>query len=94
MSKIGKKNILVPKDSSVKSENGIITITGPKGSKTLSINEKIFSSSLNERIDADAILDSSEESFELSWLSLNLLVEWFKRIPKTKLKQRGQLAQR
>ena len=38
MSKIGKKNILVPKDSSVKSENGITTITGPKGSKTLSIN--------------------------------------------------------
>ncbi|MDC0449730.1 50S ribosomal protein L6 [Pelagibacteraceae bacterium] len=49
MSKIGKKNILVPKDSSVKSENGIITITGPKGSKTLSVNDKIFSLSMNEK---------------------------------------------
>ena len=49
MSKIGKKNILVPKDSSVKSENGIITITGPKGSKTLSVNDKIFSTTVNER---------------------------------------------
>jgi large subunit ribosomal protein L6 len=49
MSKIGKKNITVPKDSSVKSENGVITITGPKGSKTLSINDKIFSTSLNEK---------------------------------------------
>ena len=49
MSKIGKKNILVPKDSSVKSENGVITITGPKGSKTLSINDKIFSTSMNEK---------------------------------------------
>ena len=49
MSKIGKKNIIVPKDSSVKSENGIITVTGPKGSKTLSINDKIFSASVNEK---------------------------------------------
>ena len=49
MSKIGKKNILVPKDASVKSENGVLTITGPKGSKTLSINDKIFSTTVNEK---------------------------------------------
>ena len=49
MSKIGKKNIIVPKDSSVKSENGVITISGPKGSKILSINDKIFSASMNEK---------------------------------------------
>ncbi|MDC0976934.1 50S ribosomal protein L6 [Pelagibacteraceae bacterium] len=49
MSKIGKKNIIIPKDSSVKSENGVITITGPKGSKTLSVNDKIFSATLNEK---------------------------------------------
>ena len=48
MSKIGKKNIIIPKDSSVKSENGIITITGPKGSKQLTINDKIFSAKVNE----------------------------------------------
>ena len=48
MSKIGKKNITIPKDSSVKSENGIITITGPKGSKQLTINDKIFSAKVNE----------------------------------------------
>jgi large subunit ribosomal protein L6 len=48
MSKIGKKNIIVPKDSTVKSENGIITVTGPKGSKKLSINDKIFSVITNE----------------------------------------------
>ena len=49
MSKIGKKVILVPKDSSVKSENGLITVTGPKGSKQLSINDKIFSTTVNEK---------------------------------------------
>jgi large subunit ribosomal protein L6 len=48
MSKIGKKMIIVPKDSSVKSENGIITVTGPKGSKKLTVNEKIFSAKTNE----------------------------------------------
>ena len=48
MSKIGKKNITIPKDSSLKSENGVITITGPKGSKQLSINDKIFSAKVNE----------------------------------------------
>ena len=47
MSKIGKKNILIPKESSVKIEGGNLTITGPKGTKTLSINDKIFSSKLN-----------------------------------------------
>ena len=49
MSKIGKKNIAVPKDASVKSENGVVTVTGPKGSKTLSINDKIFSMQMNEK---------------------------------------------
>ena len=49
MSKIGKKNIMVPKDASVKSEGGVITISGPKGSKTLTINDKIFSAKLNEK---------------------------------------------
>ena len=39
----------MPKDSSVKTENGVITITGPKGSKTLSINDKIFSVKMNEK---------------------------------------------
>ena len=48
MSKIGKKNILIPKDSSIKIEGSNLTITGPKGTKLLTINDKIFSSKLNE----------------------------------------------
>ena len=48
MSKIGKKNIIIPKESSVKIEGGNLTITGPKGSKTLTVNDKIFSSKINE----------------------------------------------
>ena len=48
MSKIGKKNISIPKESSIKIEGGNLPITGPKGSKSLTINDKIFSSTLNE----------------------------------------------
>ena len=43
-----KKNILIPKESSVKIEGSNLTITGPKGTKTLSINDKIFSSKMLE----------------------------------------------
>ena len=49
MSKIGKKNILVPKESSVKVEGNLLTISGPKGSKKLTINDKIFSSKINDK---------------------------------------------
>ena len=48
MSKIGKKNILIPKDSSIKIEGPKLIISGPKGSKKLTINDKIFTSKLIE----------------------------------------------
>ena len=48
MSKIGKKNITIPKESSIKIEGSNLTITGPKGTKKLTINDKIFTSKLNE----------------------------------------------
>ena len=48
MSKLGKKNILLPKNSSIKVEGPSLTITGPKGTKKLTINDKIFSSKVNE----------------------------------------------
>ena len=48
MSKIGKKNILIPKESSIKIDGANLTITGPKGTKKLTINDKIFSSKLSE----------------------------------------------
>tara|TARA_B100000963_G_scaffold358199_1_gene382235 strand:- start:2334 stop:2876 length:543 start_codon:yes stop_codon:yes gene_type:complete len=48
MSKIGKKNILIPKESSIKIDGGHLTISGPKGTTKLTINDKIFTSKLNE----------------------------------------------
>ena len=49
MSKIGKKNIIIPKESSIKIEGANLTISGPKGTKKLTINDKIFSSKLISR---------------------------------------------
>ena len=48
MSKIGKKNITIPKDSTIKIEKDLLTVTGPKGSKILTVNDKIFSSTLGD----------------------------------------------
>ena len=49
MSKIVKKNIIVQKDASIKIEGANLTISGPKGTTKLTINDKIFSSKLNEK---------------------------------------------
>ena len=48
MSKIGKKNIIIPKETSIKIEGSNVVVAGPKGSKKLSVNDKIFSSKLTE----------------------------------------------
>ena len=48
MSKIGKKNIILPKESSIKIDGSNLTITGPKGSCTMSVSDKIFSSMVND----------------------------------------------
>jgi large subunit ribosomal protein L6 len=39
---------VIPKDSSIKIEGSNLTISGPKGTKKLTINDKIFSSKLAE----------------------------------------------
>jgi len=46
MSKLGKKPISIPKDTKVKIESGKLIFTGPKGSKEMSINDKIFSATI------------------------------------------------
>ena len=48
MSKLGKKPISIPKDAKIKVESGRLIMSGPKGSREMSINDKIFSTSLNE----------------------------------------------
>ena len=61
MSTIGKKQIILPKDLSVTNTNGTLLIKGPMGSKTLTINDKIFSASTN-----------SENKFEIKPLGVKI----------------------
>ena len=51
MSKLGKKPIVIPKETKVKVESGKLILTGPKGSKELSLNDKIFSAVVNDKYD-------------------------------------------
>ena len=49
MSKLGKKPIILPKESSVKVEGSSLLVTGPKGTQKLAFNDKMFSSKINEK---------------------------------------------
>ena len=51
MSKLGKKPITIPKDAKVKVDGDKLTLSGPKGSKELTINDKIFSATISENND-------------------------------------------
>ena len=46
MSKLGKKPMPIPKDTQIKLESGKLILTGPKGSRELTINDKIFSTTI------------------------------------------------
>jgi len=48
MSKLGKTPIAIPKETTVKVESGKLFLTGPKGSRELTINEKIFSTTFSK----------------------------------------------
>ena len=51
MSKIGKINILIPKDVNVVFNNGVIDIKGPKGNKKLNLDQDIFDLKINDNKD-------------------------------------------
>ena len=66
MSKLGKKPILIPKDTKVKVESGKLILTGPKGSKELTINDKIFSAKVSD--DNSLVLKLINKNDELNRL--------------------------
>ena len=67
MSKLGKKPITIPKDAKVKLENGKLILTGPKGSKELSLNDKIFSATISEDNNLILKLIKKNESLNRVW---------------------------
>ena len=67
MSKLGKKPIEIPKDTKVKFEGGKLFLTGPKGSKELSINDKIFTTSISKENNLILKLIKKNESLNKIW---------------------------
>ena len=67
MSKLGKKPITIPKNTKVKIEMGKLFLTGPKGSKELSINDKIFSTKISEDNNLILKLIKKNESLNKIW---------------------------
>ncbi len=65
MSKLGKKPIAIPKDTKVKFESGKLTMSGPKGSKELNLNDKIFSASINENNLTIKLLNKNDKTKSL-----------------------------
>ena len=74
MSKLGKKPIQIPKDTKVKVETGKLTLTGPKGSKELSINDKIFSASISNDNNLIIKLIKKNESSNMLWGTTRSLI--------------------
>ena len=67
MSKIGKKPIQIPKDAKIKVESGKLILTGPKGSKKLSLNDKIFTASISENNNLILKLIKKNEITNIMW---------------------------
>jgi len=67
MSKLGKKPISIPKEAKVKIENGKLILSGPKGSKELSINDKIFTASVSEDNSLVLKLIQKNETSNVMW---------------------------
>ena len=67
MSKIGKKPIQIPKDTKIKVESGKLILTGPKGSKQLSLNDKIFTASISEDNNLILKLIKKNETSNIMW---------------------------
>ena len=67
MSKLGKKPIAIPKDTKIKVESGKLIFTGPKGSQELSINDKIFSTSISEDNNLILKLTTKNETSNVMW---------------------------
>ena len=67
MSKLGKKPISIPKDTKVKVESGKLILTGPKGSKELTINDKIFTTTISDKKNLILKLINKNENQSILW---------------------------
>ena len=74
MSKLGKKPIAIPKDTKIKLESGRLILTGPKGSKELTLNDKIFSATIADDKNLILKLINKNENLNVVWGTTRSLI--------------------
>ena len=74
MSKLGKKPIIIPKDTKIKLESGRLILTGPKGSKELTLNDKIFSATIADDKNLILKLINKNENLNVLWGTTRSLI--------------------
>ena len=74
MSKLGKKPIIIPKDTKIKLESGRLIMTGPKGSKEFTLNDKIFSATIAEDKNLILKLIKKNEALNILWGTTRSLI--------------------
>ena len=74
MSKLGKKPIQIPKDTKIKVEGEKLILTGPKGSRELSINDKIFAASISNDNNLILKLIKKNETSKIMWGTTRSLI--------------------
>ena len=67
MSKLGKKPITIPKDTKVVVESGKLIMTGPKGTRELTINDKIFTATINNDKNLTLKENNKSETSKIMW---------------------------
>jgi len=67
MSKLGKKPISIPKDTKVKVESGKLVMTGPKGSRELTINDKIFTTTVSDDNSINLKQNNKNDNSNIMW---------------------------
>ena len=67
MSKLGKKAISIPKDSSIKVEGDSLLVSGPKGTQKLIFNNKMFSSNLNDKNEFQITPITKDKKTSIMW---------------------------
>jgi len=74
MSKLGKKPIIIPRDTKIKLESGRLILTGPKGSKELTLNDKIFSATIADDKNLILKLTNKNENLNVLWGTTRSLI--------------------
>ena len=75
MSKLGKKIILLPKESTIKVEGNILLVSGPKGSKKILFDNKTFSTKINEKKEFEILpVNKKDKNSSAMWGTYRSLI--------------------